>query len=102
MKMTEQQMWNVATKIPNETEIRTWSRENGFNLPFRIADTSPKSITIYSATIKKERKISKREFLDVAAGWSAYQAGEGDRGTDLSQNTSYIFGILKWMEESES
>ena len=56
---------------------------------------------MYSATISKPRTISKREFLAVAEHWQGYRDGAISRDTltALSQNTSYIFGILKWLED---
>ncbi len=72
-------------------------------MPFRLYDTRPQSITIYSATIAKLRPISQKEFLSVAAHWYAYRDGQTGRDVlgALSQNTSYIFGILKWMEDQD-
>jgi hypothetical protein len=36
----------------------------------------------------------------VYAAWPTYRAGKMSRAeiTELSQNTSYIFGILRWQE----
>jgi hypothetical protein len=95
------QLWITATRIRSDTEILTWSRDNGYGIPFRIYDTTPRTIKIYSATIKKPRLISQKEFLKVTSQWHAYRDGETGREvlTELSQNTSYMFGILKWMED---
>jgi hypothetical protein len=103
MTASAQQLWIAATRLRSETEIRAWGRENGYGTPFKIYDTTPRSITIYSATITKPRSISQKEFLRIAAHWYAYRDGETGREvlTELSQNTSYIFGLLKWMEDQD-
>lgn len=100
---TNQQLWIGATRLRSETEIKAWGRNNGYGVPFKIYDTTPRSVAIYSATITKPRSISKKEFLRVAAQWYAYRDGETGRDGlgKSSQNTSYIFGILKWMEDQD-
>jgi hypothetical protein len=102
MTTSAQQLWVTASRLRSETEIRAWSRDRGYSdTAFKIYDTTPKSIIIYSPTISGRRSISKREFLRIAAHWYTYRDGEVDRDVlgKLSQNTSYIFGILKRMED---
>ena len=103
MTTSAQQLWIAATRLRAETEIRAWGRENGYGTLFKIYDTTPRSIIIYSATITKPRPIIQKEFLRIAAHWYAYRDGEVDRDVlgKLSQNTSYIFGMLKWMEDQD-
>ncbi|MET3361422.1 hypothetical protein ABH972_003936 [Bradyrhizobium ottawaense] len=100
--MSAEQLWRDAVRLRSETEIRAWGRESGYGIPFKIYDTRPQSITIYSQSIAKPRSISKKEFLRIAEHWPAYCAGETARGFlgELSQNTSYIFGLLKWIEDN--
>jgi cupin 2 domain-containing protein len=54
--------------------------------------------------MRKERRISKREFERVFAVWSDYKVGTVRRGklAILSQNTTYILSILHWREEFQS
>lgn len=93
--ITDRQLWIAATRIRSETEIRTWSRDNGYGIPFKIYDTTPRSITIYSATVKKPRSIGQKEFLKVTSQWHAYCDGETRREvlTELSQHSSRVLGI---------
>jgi hypothetical protein len=102
---TSRQLWLTASRLRSETEIRTWSRDKGYSdtTTFKISDTTPRSIIIYSPTISGQRSISKKEFLRIATHWYAYRDGEVGRDVlgKLSQNTSYIFGILKWMDDQD-
>lgn len=102
---TVRQLWLTASRLRSETEIRTWSRDKGYSdtTTFKISDTTPRSIIIYSPTISGQRSISKKEFLRIATHWYAYRDGEVGRDVlgKLSQNTSYIFGILKWMDDQD-
>lgn len=98
------QRWrDLCRALRNEAEIKTWGHESGYGKPFQIWEVRlgvRPSIIIYSPTTKK-RTISKNEFLEIAPGWAAYR----DRGVGRdvmqikSQNTSYIFGLLKWLED---
>lgn len=101
--MSAERFWTDAIRLGSETEIRTWGRESGYGVAFKIYETRPHSVTIYSTTISKPRSISKKDFLKIAELWSAYCGGETGREAlgALSQNTSYIFGILKWLEDKD-
>ena len=54
---TVRQLWLTASRLRSETEIRTWSRDKGYSdtTTFKISDTTPRSIIIYSPTISGQR-----------------------------------------------
>jgi hypothetical protein len=84
--------------------ITGWSRDKGNTaLEFRIAEVESTSITIVPGQGKR-RRISKGDFAQVFAFWSEYCRGEITRHAmaQVLQNTSYIFGILRWLETRES
>ncbi|WP_454652300.1 hypothetical protein [Bradyrhizobium liaoningense] len=101
------QCWrDLSRAVRPEDEIRTWGYETGHGIPFRIWDVTfgkKPSIIVYSPTIKGKRTITKNEFLLVAPHWPGYR--DGGLGRDVmqtySQNTSYIFGMLKWLESRD-
>ncbi|UGY16733.1 hypothetical protein [Bradyrhizobium septentrionale] len=105
--MTEEQLnqwWrDLCRAVRPDDEIKTWSYEGGYGIPFKIWDVTFKkpSIIVYSSTIKDKRTITKNEFLLIAPRWVGYR--DDGIGRDVmqtkSQNTSYIFGMLKWLED---
>ena len=102
--ITARQLWITATRIRSDTEILTWSRDNGYGIiPFRIYDTTPRTvIKIYSATIKKPRPDQPEGIPEghFAMATPIAMVRRAARCLpELSQNTSYMFGILKWMED---
>jgi hypothetical protein len=99
------QWWRDLNRaIRPEDEIKTWSRDGGYGIPFKIWDWPTRdAITVYSKTIKGKRAISKKEFLLIAPHWTDYRDGKVGREVmhTKSQNTSYIFGMLKWLEDRD-
>ena len=96
-------LWQQARRLlRNEIELRTWSRDNETETQFKIWDNTAAAIKIYSPTIDGPRSISKKEFFKVAEKWDAYCDGTVSRAElgKLSQNTSYVLGMLKWIEEA--
>jgi hypothetical protein len=93
--------WDDLTRRlkPNQ-EFSGWSRDRGVTaLKFQIAEIEPTSITVLPGR-GKQRRISKGDFAQVFAFWAEYCRGEIPRHkmAELSQNTSYIFSILRWQE----
>ena len=81
------------------TEIRGWGKARGYtDLRFRVIDLDAGSVTIDSATVSAPRRISRGEFEKLFALWDRYCAGQISRQevTPISQNSSYIFAILRW------
>ena len=97
-----QQWRDLSRAVRPEDEIRTWGYETGYGKPFKIWDWPTRDeIKIYSGTIKGKRGISRKEFMLIRPHWEDYRdSGVGrDVMQTRSQNTSYIFGMLKWLED---
>jgi hypothetical protein len=100
--MSFEAVWaDLKNHLRAGTEVRGWSRDKGHTLlRFRIDDIAPGSITVSSSTMTMPRCIGKSDFARVHGAWEKYRAGKVSRAdmTELSQNTSYIFAILRWQE----
>ena len=98
--MTFNEFWaDIRSRLKAGTEIRAWSRLKGFtSLRFKITDVSSGSISVDSATMSIPRTIGKSDFERVYGAWPKYKTGKMSRAemTGLSQNTTYIFGIIRW------
>lgn len=84
-------------------ELRGWGAQRGFtSMRFQINDTGPRHIEVNSSSMSAPRRISKGEFVKVYAIWSDYRAGRIGRRSvaAISQNSSYIFAILKRYDDS--
>jgi hypothetical protein len=87
-------------------EIKGWRRDKeDTGLRFKIVDVGPDPIRIESSPTPdkprpSERRIGKTDFARVYTAWLGYCGGKINRAemTRLSQNTSYIFSILRWRE----
>ena len=103
--MNEHQAWVRARRLlGTEAEFRGWSRDKGYtDTTFKISDSNASSIIVSSPTMSKPRVISKGDFIKVAAAWDDYCKGDIGRAdmAELSQNTTYIFGILKRLEDDQ-
>jgi len=103
--MNIERVWaDIRHRLKTGTEIKGWSRDKGQTaLTFKIIDIAPGSIIVGSRTLSKSRTIGKADFGKIAAVWSDYRQGKINRVETgkLSQNTSYIFGILKWLEDGD-
>jgi hypothetical protein len=98
------QLWrDLCRAIRRDDEIKTWGYDSGYGIPFKVWDVTfgKPTIIVYSTTIKGKRTITKNEFLRIAPHWADYRdSGFGrDVMNTKSQNTSYIFGMLKWLED---
>jgi hypothetical protein len=85
-------------------QLRGWSKAKGqTDLQFHISEVGPTWIGILPTT-GNVRRISKGDFDRVYAFWPAYKRGEITRAQmrDISQNTSYIFAMLNWVERDRS
>jgi hypothetical protein len=96
--------WGGLTQAlrPRQT-LSGWSRDKGItSLKFQIAEIDSTSVTVIPGQGKR-RRISKGDFAQVFAFWPEYLRGDLPRHAmaNISQNTSYIFGILHWYETSE-
>jgi hypothetical protein len=95
-------LWrDLQRRLRPGLEIKGWSRDKGdTSLRFEIVDVSPGSITVTSPTLSKSRTISKGDFARVYAAWPDYRSAKISRAemADMSQNTSYIFGVLQWRD----
>ena len=92
----------IQTQLRTGIELESWSRDSAYTTTqFTIYGISPDSIRIVSPTIPRGRSIAKSDFATVHNFWSDYRAGKVSRAkmATLSHNTSYIFGILKWLED---
>jgi len=95
-------LWaDLRSRLQRGTSMKSWSRDKGFlSLSFTIADVEPNAVTVSSAGTSKPRRIGKSEFGKVSSAWDQYCSGRLSRAEILkiSHNSSYIFGILKWLE----
>ena len=97
---------DLRSRLRSGLEINGWSRDKeDTGLRFRIVYVAPDSIIVMSEARPgkekpKERRIGKPDFQRVFFKWRDYCAGNLSRAdmTGLSQNTSYIFSILRWRE----
>jgi hypothetical protein len=100
--MTFEAVWaDLKNRLKAGIELRGWSRDKGHtSLRFRIDDVAASSITVSSSTMTMPRSIGKSDFARVYGARGKYRAGKVTRAemTELSQNTSYIFAILRWQE----
>jgi hypothetical protein len=103
--VNEHQAWVQARRLLSpEAEFRAWSRGKGYtDTTFKISESNASSIVVSSPTMSKPRVISKADFIKVAAAWDDYCKGNIGRAemAQLSQNTTYIFGILKRLEDDQ-
>jgi hypothetical protein len=86
------------------SNLRAWSRDKGYTAAaFHIQDISPSAVIVSSSSLAKPRSVAKSEFTKIARVWPAYCAGKLSRAEmgEISQNTSYIFGILKFIEDDQ-
>src|SRR5439155_3510361 len=93
----------LRNRLQSGAEITGWSHEqDDTGLRFKIVYVAPDAITIQSSSrpeqVKpQERRIGKTDFARVYAIWRDYCGGNIKRAetTQISQNTSYIFSILR-------
>ena len=91
---------DLIHRLKPHQELNGWSRAKGPTvLRFQIAEIEPTAIIVRPGQGMR-RRISKGDFAQVFAFWPAYCRGEIPRHkmAKLSQNTSYIFSILRWQE----
>ena len=110
MVVTFEAAWaDIRNRLRAGTEIKGWSREKeDTGLRFNIVYLAPDSITIMSAPQPgkpkpKERRVGKTDFERVFHAWRGYCDGKVGRAemTELSQNISYIFSVLRWRERDQ-
>ena len=106
-KMTEfSSIWfDLQKKLRSHTEIQAWSRQKGYlDTRFNIVSIEAGRIFISSGGTSAPRPISKSDMARVYKSWPLYCDGKLSRAEmrNLSQNTTYIFGLLKWCEQSKS
>lgn len=98
------QFWQSLTaRLSRGIQVRGWSKDQGFTeLRFTIIDASAMSIKVFSNGMKAPRNISKGDLKTIWEHWQDYCADKIGRAelTQLSQNTSYIFGLIKWHEDA--
>jgi hypothetical protein len=96
--------WSKAQHLlRNGVSVNAWGRDRGYTGTwFEVAIDNEGSLNVSSPTLSNTRTIRRAEFVKVAAKWEAYCAGEIPRTDlrDLSQNTTYILSILKWLEDA--
>ena len=111
MNITFEGVWaDLRHRLRVGTEMKGWSRDKeDTGLRFKIVDVGADSITIVSSPMPDkpkptERRIGRTDFARVYSSWKGYCGYKITRAdmTKLSQNTSYIFSILRWRETSES
>jgi hypothetical protein len=96
-------VWNdIQSRLMTGSTIRVWSVANNYNLngAFRVEAVEPGAVTVSSDRTSFPRRIAMSDFANVHARWADYCAGRLPRHElrDLSQNTTYIIGILRWRE----
>jgi hypothetical protein len=96
-------VWNnIQSRLMEGSNIRVWSAANDYNLDrtFRVEEVEPGAVTISSDRTSFLRRITMSDFANVHARWADYCVGRLPRHElrDLSQNTTYIIGILRWRE----
>jgi hypothetical protein len=95
------EVWfSLQRLLHRKQRLNGWSREkDDTGLRFEIQDVDSTSITVLPGK-GLPRRISKSDFEQVFAFWSPYCKGKIPRHemARLSQNTSYIFAILRWQE----
>jgi hypothetical protein len=100
---------DIRNRLRIGTEVTGWSREKeDTGLRFKIIYAGPDAITILpthgrEGVKPRERRVGKTDFVRVYAIWRDYCEGRTSRADtcQVSRNTSYIFGILRWREETD-
>lgn len=99
---TFDEFWEgLTSKLTRGLQLQGWSKEQEqTDLRFTIVEVSSQSIRVFSAGMKMPRNISKADAKNVWTHWPDYCAGKIGRAemAQVSQNTSYLFGLIKWHE----
>ncbi len=93
----------VQTRLRPGTEIAGWGAARGYTtMRFKVAAIDRGSVTIDSKTVSTPRTIGQGEFEKLHANWDDYCAHRIERQaiTQISQNSSYIFAIFRWIKDS--
>jgi hypothetical protein len=93
----ETEWTKITRELHPDVVIRNWGAARGYTGgTFRIDNVNRTSITVSGGDMQMPRRISKADFEKVYAVWNAYREGNYLRSkmTSLSQNTTYILGIL--------
>lgn len=101
-----QSLWaNIQSRLTAGAELRGWGAHRGFTaMRFHIDGIDASSVTVNSQTMAAPRRVSKAEFAHLYALWNDYCVGRMCRNVvaEISQNSSYIFAILRWHEDLRS
>jgi hypothetical protein len=90
----------IARRLQPGAVIRNWGSARGYTGgTFNIDNVDRSSITVSGGDMKMPRCVSKGDFEKVYRVWGAYCAGNIPRSkmTSLSQNTTYILGVLRFI-----
>jgi hypothetical protein len=93
----------IQSKLRPGTEIGGWGAVRGYTATrFKVTGIDRGSVTIDSKTVSSPRTIGKGDFGKLHAIWDDYCAHRIERQaiTQISQNSSYIFAIFRWIEDS--
>jgi hypothetical protein len=93
--------WNrLLAKLRPDAVIRHWGRKRHFTgKSFKVVDVYPTHLHLVIHA-GGERKLTRHEFEKVASLWPEYLAGVVSRQAISSENTTYVFSLLKWLENA--
>jgi hypothetical protein len=95
------EIWQRITRLPDQAVVPTWSFASGYlGSEFTLEAVRPNAVTIAPPGVRSlrvSRPISKGDFANVYSAWRDYAQGRTSRGAvgRISQNTTYIFSILR-------
>jgi hypothetical protein len=102
--MTFTTVWNdIQSRLKPGTDIKGWGAERGYTgMKCKVTGVSRVDVTVTSDTISTPRTIGRQEFEKLFAVWDDYcdRRLERQRVAAISQNSSYVFSIFRWLAES--
>jgi hypothetical protein len=90
----------ITSDLSLGTAIWNWGAARGYTgATFEVNDVERTSITVAGGNMQMLRRISRGDFEKIYAVWADYAEGNYPRSkmTDLSQNTTYIVSIFRFL-----
>jgi hypothetical protein len=101
---TFNEVWReIQARLSEGTEIPNWGLVDGYTGKVtRIEGKNYDEILVSGERTTERRRVPRTEFKKVFEVWYRYKQGltSRDEIQGFSQNTTYIFSILKWLEAS--
>jgi hypothetical protein len=102
---TFDEVWReLGARLSEGTEIPNWSYDHGYTGKVtRIERVYYDSITVSGDRTTKHRAVPGTDFKKVFEFWDRYKQGliPRDDIQEISRNSTYIFSLLHWLEQSE-